>query len=263
MKRQARKHDQQMPVAPSPLVRLTITCAIGTALALIYLMVFVTGQLVPPLAAFVVLGLGSSWLMARRIRWAPLLSAFFLLAVLGMNLIGHFSALAHPHEPSFAPALAIVAFGLAGVPAGTAAGLQQLRGASPAAPRWMGVAVAGLAGLLVGVLAVAAIPSSELPAVAGPGLASLPVVEVKDHKFTQDVYHAKAGQTAVLRLENQDNDTHTFTVDELGLNVMMPARASSLAVFTPTVPGTYKIYCVPHYSKATGQVMMAMLVVDN
>lgn len=77
------------------------------------------------------------------------------------------------------------------------------------------------------------------------------------------MYRVKVGQTAVLRLENRDNDTHTFTVDELNVNVQMPARATSLAVFTPTRPGTYKIYCIPHYSKSSGQGMMATLVVEN
>lgn len=257
--------DPQASAAPAPLVRLTIASVIGAALALIYLMVFVSGRLHPPLAAFVVLGLVSAGLAATRIRWAPLFCALFLIAILGMNLMRILAALGNPQEPSFAPVVAIVASVLAGVPAGIATGIQRLRGTAPAAPRWLGTALVGLAGLVVGAVAVAAIPvSGGLSAGVGPeALAALPAVEARDYKFTQDVYRVKVGQTAVLRLENRDNDTHTFTVDDLNLDVKMPARATSLAVFTPTRPGTYTIYCVPHYNKASGQGMKATLVVER
>ena len=36
---------------------------------------------------------------------------------------------------------------------------------------------------------------------------------------------------------------------------------SSLALFTPTKPGTYTFYCSLHYDKATGEGMQGTLIV--
>ena len=72
----------------------------------------------------------------------------------------------------------------------------------------------------------------------------------------------ETGETVALRLENPDGVAHTFTVDELGVDALMPAGKNSLALFKPTKPGTYTFYCIPHYDKASGQGMHGTLVVE-
>jgi plastocyanin len=56
----------------------------------------------------------------------------------------------------------------------------------------------------------------------------------------------------------------TITIAALALNalVFMPPGKSSLALFTPTEPGTYTFYCQPHADKAAGTGMVGTLIVE-
>ena len=81
--------------------------------------------------------------------------------------------------------------------------------------------------------------------------------------FDQTELHARVGETVALRLEDGDPSTpHTFTIDELGVDVPINPGQDSLALFRPTQPRTYTFYCAPHYDRATGQGMHGTLVVD-
>jgi uncharacterized cupredoxin-like copper-binding protein len=70
---------------------------------------------------------------------------------------------------------------------------------------------------------------------------------------------ARVGETVALRLENQSNIPHTFTVDALGVNVEMPANSTGLALFRAEAPGTYTLYCAVPGHRAAG--MESTLVV--
>jgi DNA-binding SARP family transcriptional activator len=84
--------------------------------------------------------------------------------------------------------------------------------------------------------------------------------------------YAAAGQRAAalrqyrlcaqLRVRAGETVAHGFAIDELGVNAVMPAGAESLALFRPTTPGTYTVYCPPHYDKASGQGMHGTLIVE-
>ncbi len=54
-----------------------------------------------------------------------------------------------------------------------------------------------------------------------------------------------------LRLENQDTNAHSFDIDEFTVHTPLPAGATSLALFTPSTPGTYTFYCsIPGHREA-------------
>ena len=65
-----------------------------------------------------------------------------------------------------------------------------------------------------------------------------------------------------LRLVNDDNEGHSFDVDELGVHALIPAGKPGVALFKAGAPGTYLYYCAPHYDKATGEGMQGRLIVE-
>ena len=197
-------------------------------------------------------------------RWAPLLGTLVcgaLLALLGVVAAGEVAfTLAHPGSAMFAVFVVAIPTLLIGFVASIVAVVQNYRGASRRAPAWLAPALLLVAGLAVGAAVVGGIPRAGDAGISQETLAALPGVTLD--KYEGGEVRVKAGETAALRLENPDGVAHTFTVDELGVDALMPAGKNSLALFKPTKPGTYTFYCVPHYDKATGQGMHGTLVVE-
>lgn len=69
------------------------------------------------------------------------------------------------------------------------------------------------------------------------------VVDMKDFEFDQDAYEAD-GETTIL-VKNSDPFLHTFTVDELDIDVELTAGSEKL-ITIPGDEGTYVLYCRPH-----------------
>jgi plastocyanin len=46
-------------------------------------------------------------------------------------------------------------------------------------------------------------------------------------------------------VDNKDNVLHTLTIDELGVDLKIPAKANAKITFNAQ-PGTYQFVCVPH-----------------
>lgn len=65
-----------------------------------------------------------------------------------------------------------------------------------------------------------------------------------DHKFSvgQEVTFAISAQT----------EFHTFTVDDLGIDLSVNAGETDIFTYTFDKAGTYKLYCIPH--QALGMV---------
>jgi plastocyanin len=65
-----------------------------------------------------------------------------------------------------------------------------------------------------------------------------------------------AGETIELVLASQ-NEFHSFTVDDLGIDVEVEAGETSELVFTFDEPGTYDFICLPHESLGmVGQIIV-------
>jgi plastocyanin len=71
------------------------------------------------------------------------------------------------------------------------------------------------------------------------------VVDLQDFEFDADAYEVPAGGTVVVR--NKDPFLHTFTVDDVGIDVEVGPGSEKL-VEIPEEAGTYVLYCEPHTS---------------
>lgn len=68
-------------------------------------------------------------------------------------------------------------------------------------------------------------------------------VQMKDFSFDQTGYEAPGGSQVVVR--NKDPFLHTFTIDELGIDVEL-GPSSSAIIDLPEQAGTFIVYCHPH-----------------
>jgi plastocyanin len=248
-------------VRASALGRLNVAALGGVAVVLIYLSAAFFGfELMP--AVVIALCLACAGLIFTGWRWAPLPG---LLPGLAMPAMFGSFLLADPASAPFLPGLLLVGFGaLVGI-SGIAGTIQNYR--RPAdkrpLPRWIALAAALIAGLLVGAELVALAPRPAASAGISPEvLATLPSLAGQNYTFSQRELRVKAGETVALRLENADPEAHWFEVDELNIHAPMPAGQAGVALFRPTTPGAFTFYCMPHYNKATGQGMSGTLIVE-
>ena len=220
------------------------------------------GHIIPPLVF--------AGLVAIRRRWTPALGALLGAVWLLDAFVFLTNLLVQPDSAaSFAFAALFFATSLVALVAGVAATVQNYRApynrpfvdpmAPPSAPTTL---LAFIALVLGGILTTAIQPRSELPGVSSGALAALPGLTTRDYQFDQATITARVGETVALRLDNADSSAHSLDIDEIGVHVPMPAGKSSLALFTPSEPGTYTFYCSPHADKAAGTGMVGTLVVE-
>ena len=78
-----------------------------------------------------------------------------------------------------------------------------------------------------------------------PGQLPLAItIKAKDVQFDMDTITARVGQPVTIRLENNDDMDHAFTIDELNVQsaVIGPRHVTTVS-FTPAQAGTYHFYC--------------------
>ena len=250
------------------LSKLVVGALVGLALMYTYLQAMLIGRIEMPLPIFSVLSLVLAALVAGRPfggwRWAPILGTVWALFL----LLGKFDLvlyeLAHPENThQFAWQLVMLAVATVAIVGGIGATIQNYRTSSVDGrlPIWARRGLVVLAGLVLGGVAVAAIPQSASGAQVSPAaLQQLPAVTLQ--AFNNGEIRVKAGQLTGLRLENTDAGGHSFDIDELDLHVAMPAGSDSVALFTAATPGSYTFYCMPHYDKSSGQGMHGTLIVE-
>lgn len=247
----------------------TIVGLVGTISALIYIQVTSIG-FDPLVSGFVLLALIIAAGVIVGWRWAPLLGALWsilLLAAFGPFMIYD---LTHPAVfDHFALAVPVVAFLVATVVAGIGATVQHERSrrrpdptTEPRqAPRYLLAFLGALTGLCLGALLVASLAAgTSAGGVSAEALAKLPALTTLPTAFDRTELRAKVGETVALRLENQDTQSHSFDIDELTVHALLPAGATSLALFTPSTPGSYTFYCsIPGHREAG---MVGTLIVE-
>jgi plastocyanin len=187
--------------------------------------------------------------------------------VLLLAMIGPMApfALADPGSATFAPVLIVLALSAVAIVLGISATAQNYRHAAAdrRAPRWLAVALTGVAGLVLGAILIGLVPHADATTGVSPEvLGQLPALSAKHFEFDQAEIRVKTNETVALRLENGDPEGHFFDVDELNVHAPIPAGKQGLALFKPTKPGVYTFYCSPHYSKESGEGMKGMLIVE-
>jgi plastocyanin len=248
--------------------RTLVTGALlGIALVYVFVQAVLLGRVEMPLPIFVAISLLLAGLIGGRPlggrRWAPLLgTAWSLIMLLGSAQ----RALTHLAQPEstlqFGTQLVLLGILVTGVVAGIGATVQNYRrpAVAPGLPGWARRGGLLMAGLLIGAIAVAAIPQASGTQVDASTLAQLPLIPLS--VFDDGEIRVRAGELTALRLANPSAAAHSFDVDELNLHVAMPADSESLALFRADTPGVYTFYCAPHYDKATGRGMRGTLIVE-
>lgn len=105
-----------------------------------------------------------------------------------------------------------------------------------------------LVGVLSWVLAVSACGG-------GGGEATIVKIEGKDpFSFTPNTITASAGKAITVEFNNTGVLAHTFTIDELKVDISAASGSKKEATFTPSSAGTYAFYCSTAGHRAGGMV---------
>lgn len=244
----------------STLAKLTAGCL--AVIGLVFLSIRVmSGDGEADLAVFAGLTLTAAAVaLVPRLRWAPLPAGLLSLAI---TFIGPFFQpytvyhLTHPQDFGlFAGTVVLTASGVVGAAAGLGATWQNYRGARPAAagmPRWTATLLTGLAGVVLGAVAVSLVTATVGPATGATSLAGTPVRYVaEDTAYRQAPGDVAAGALAIT-LENRGAITHNVAFDSVddGAAVVAAAAGETATGSVELQPGTYTYFCsVPGHREA-------------
>lgn len=251
----------------SALGKITAATMVIMSAMLVYLMVAIIGQVIPPLVVFAGVGLALAAFIATGVRWAPAPAAVVAVAMFVLNWEPMFAALANPSGglTMFALAAILIPALVVGIIAGIATTVQNYRRAAEErrAPRGTKAVLLALTGAIAGAIAVAAMPAPGISAGIDPATYNaLPALGAKNFEFDQKELRVKAGETVAMKLTNADGEAHFLDIDELNVHAPIPAGKSGLAVFKPAKPGTYTFYCHPHASPDKKDGMVGRIVVE-
>ena len=77
-------------------------------------------------------------------------------------------------------------------------------------------------------------------------------MEARSFSFTPNTIQAKVGEP--VRIDITSVAQHTFTIDELGVNVITPHGQITEVEFTPDKKGTFQFYCSVSGHREAGQI---------
>jgi plastocyanin len=245
--------------------KLTIGALLGSAGLLVFAQVVSIGKLHPALTAIAVIMVIIAGVIATGRRWGPLLAAGWYVIYLGLEASRLAFALTHPADRSTFDGRAVdLTLAVLGIIVGIAAAAQNYRVSADTerrAPRMLTPTVAGLAGLCLGAILATLPPPAQAQegGVSPATLSTLPAITAVGRAFDHTELRARVGETVALRLENRDNQGHSFDIDEFDVHVAMLPGKHSLALFKPSRVGTYTFYCSVPGHRAEG--MSGALVV--
>jgi plastocyanin len=254
-------------LARSPLALTTAAALLVVAVVKAYL---AWKLAMPPMYAMSAVAVLIAAALAAGVRWARVAGAVYPALLLALLLQFFLPDLAHPETPTFTPSLVIVAGCALAVVTGIAAVLEQraLRRRpgtrSRSAPRWLAPVATAVTAACLGAASVAGVVRAA-PAPMGLSasmMAALPGVTTQGYEFAQREIHVRAGQPAMLRVDNRDGAMHSFDLDDFDVHVPLPGQASTVVTFVASSPGRHLVYCAPHFDRMSGQGMHTTLVVD-
>ena len=227
--------------------------ALGAAAVILFASVFIFKSYDPPfILMFLLLFIGA--LLARRTGKAGVTGVVLaLLGSLMFVVFGGFFAVTLISVPEgakdFIPVMSTLVFSLMVVVSAIALAIRgKGRGFEPSgassAMGWVGVV------LVTGLVGWSLYASSQFESVAAG--ADDVLVVTKDFEFTPDSLEADSG-TVAIHVTNADDSLHTFTIDELGVDVSIPSGKSNRVEFDAE-PGKYRFYCKPHAPDMEGEL---------
>jgi len=76
-------------------------------------------------------------------------------------------------------------------------------------------------------------------------------LQLAGRSFEPHQIHGNVGDTVIVTLVGESQQ-HTFTIDSLGVDVTVPAKATRVVQFKPTAEGITPFYCRFHGSATAG-----------
>jgi plastocyanin len=205
------------------------------------------GEIIPPLIVFAVLWLVGAFLVGRSPKGAAILLLITFVLYLALSVPFVLPTLTVPAAGGeFILNVASLVAAILGIVSAIA--VLRRRDAVPStAPRKLGMAGVAVTVLAV-IVGVAAMAMYE-GATAEEGDVQL---VAEDIKFKQESLQATGGTVGVY-VENRDSTLHTFTIDELDVDLTIPGGQTARVEFDAE-PGSYTFYCVPHESDMEGKL---------
>lgn len=203
----------------------------------------VFADVIPPLVIFGVIWIGSLWWLGRSTKGPAILLLVSFVAFLVLSAPFVVPTLTVPASAGdFILNVASILAALTGI----VASIALLRGLGPSgAPLSIARAAAGL-------FVVAAIFSVFSTVTYDDATRQEGDIELvaKDVEFVPTSLESDGGEISVF-VENQGSTLHTFTIDDLDVDLDVPASKSARVTFDAE-PGTYEFYCVPHEGDMEG-----------
>ena len=203
----------------------------------------IIGALIPPLVVFALLYGVGAWLTRGGGRAGTIMLAVLSLLFLASNAPFVLPALAVPASTvDFVMSGLLVVLALTNLVAAIAA----LRSTSTGARAGLvGRASVALMLMVIVVAVIGRVTYDSPPAQTGD-------IEIatQDFEFSTDVIEAEGGEVSVF-IDNKDSALHTFTVEELDVDVAVPGGSTARVTFDAAA-GSYEFICVPHESEMKG-----------
>lgn len=208
------------------------------------ILINVFAGIIPPLLVFAVIWIGSLVWLNRATKGPAILLLVSFVAFIGLS------------APFTIPSLAVPASGgdfilnLAGLVAvlvGIVAAISVIRGLVYAAPAARSLAMGAAVVFLVASAYSVYETVSYDSAVAQEGDIEL---VAKDIEFQDTSLDAAAGEVSVF-IDNEDATLHTFTIEDLDVDLDIPASKAARVTFDAE-PGEYEFFCEPHKEDMKG-----------
>jgi plastocyanin len=192
-----------------------------------------------------VLGLVGAWLVRRSATGAKVGAIVLAVLILAAVFWTAFGLALPASFFDFVPGTLVVPGVLLAIGGSIASIRSRKRGRRVEAGERKAVwAIVGLIGILAVVSAVLTVTGRDTVPDALAEQADLSV-DMEDFDFDAESYEANPGDTVLV--QNDDPFTHTFTIDELGIDIELGPYSEEL-VELPDDSGTYVLYCEPHTS---------------
>lgn len=221
----------------------------GMALAAGFIVLMVLARFpIPPLAIYVILVAGGLALRRRKPTAGVVMVGVSTLLIFALNAPALISNLSRPADP--------VDFTLSVL--GLAAALCTAVAIVPAVRRARGSTISRAVSVVaVTAVALALVGSSLARLTTVESVAALPTdteVAIAQTTFPEAV-SVDAGDIGLF-VDNQDPYSHTFTIDELGVNTELVAGANQRVEFSAE-PGEYPFYCaIPGHEFMEGTLVV-------
>ena len=226
--------------------RLLRMTAVLTILLMVIILVL-AGEFIPPFALFFVLLLVGLFLLPRGGKAGPIVFIVTFVLFLVLNAPFVIPTLFVPASTvDFIIGVVSILLGIVGLIAAIAV-LRGRDAAPSSAPRKVGLVMAVVFVLSI-VVGVGARATYEEPTRGSDDIE----LTTADTEFSPDSLEAGAGEVTVF-VTNEDGTLHTFTIDDLDVDLAIPAGTSARVTFDAE-PGTYEFYCVPHQPDMDGEL---------